>query len=214
MKKILQLKFFTVITSKFFVVLLLLSISACSSTTLVSRWHDSNYTGPQLKNILVIGMIRDDIKRRYYEDELVKIIHANGGQAVTSYTLISDLGSIDDKDKMSAIVKQTGVDSVVITSLQAVDKEQRVVPARIDHVPTMGNGYYGFYRSSYRTVYQPAYTVTDTIVRLETRVYATTNEEMVWAGITESLNPKSILKIIQETADVISNDMQEHGLIK
>ena len=214
MKQTLQLKSFAVKTSRLYVALLLLSISACSSTTLVSRWNDATYTGPQFHKVLVIGMIKEDIDRRYYEEEQAKIVRAEGGQAVTSYTLIPDLSTVDDKTKMIAIVKQTGVDSVIITSLQAIDKNQRTVPARVDYRPAMGHGYYGYYRSSYQAVYQPAYTVTDTIVRLETRLYAAATEEMVWGGITESLNPDSIDEIIKETADVIGSDMREHGLIK
>ena len=215
MKQKLQLGVFSAVLNRLAVVLILLSISACSSTTLVTRWNDANYTGPQFNNVLVIGVIKDDIKRRYYEDEMVKIIRANGGQAVAGYTYIHDLGTVDDKAKIIAVVKQAGVDSVLITILEAVDKEQRVVPARVDYVPTMGGyGYYGYYRSSYRTVYQPAYTVTDTIVRLETRLYDAETEKMVWGGMTESFNPDSIDEIIKETADVIGSDMRQHGLIK
>ena len=88
------------------------------------------------------------------------------------------------------------------------------MPAQVDYVPTMGRGYYGYYRSSYQAVYQPAYTVTDTIVRLETRVYAASTAAMVWAGITESLNPESTESIISETADVIGSDMRANGLIR
>jgi len=214
MRQNLPLKSFAAIMNRIYLVLVLLSISACSSTTLATRWHDANYTGPQFKNVLVIGVIKDDIKRRYYEDELAKIIRGKGGRAVASYNFIHNLGTVDDKAKIIALVEQTGVDSVLITALQAVDKEQRVVPARVDYVPTMGYGYYGYYRSSYQAVYQPGYTVTDTIVSLEIRLYAAATEKMVWAGTTESLNPDSIDKIIKETADVIGSDMREHGLIK
>ena len=196
------------------IVLFLLTVSGCSSTQLVSRWHDTQYTGPKFKNVLVIGMIKNDTRRRHYEDELVKIIHNNGGNAIASYSLIPELASIDDKAKMTAIVKQTKVDSVVITSLLSIDKEQRTVPARIDYMPATGRGYYGYYRSSYRAVYQPAYNITDTIIRLETQVYAAKTEAMVWSGITESLNPDSIDRIIKETADVIRSDMHKHGLIR
>ena len=218
MKQNFRLRSYTAIISRIIYVLVLLGVSGCSSTTLVTRWNDTNYTGPQFNNVLVIGVIKDDLKRRYYEDEMVKIIRSNGGQAVTSYNFIHDLGTVDDKAKIIAIVEQTGVDSVVITRLEAIDKEQRVVPARVDYAPTMGGyrgyGYYGYYRSSYQAVYQPAYTVTDTFVRLETRLFAAVSEDMVWAGVTESLNPDSIDEIIKETADVIGSDMREHGLIK
>jgi hypothetical protein len=213
MKQTLQLKSYAVI-GKLYVALVLLSISACSSTTLVSRWNDANYTGPIFNNVLVIGMIKEDIKRRYYEEEMAKIIRAEGGKAVTSYTLIPDLSTVDDEAKMVAIVNQIGVDSVIITSLVAIDEKQRTVPARVDYRPAMGHGYYGYYRSSYQAVYQPAYTVTDTIVRLETRLYAAATEKMVWGGVTESVNPDSLDEIIKETAHVIGSDMRAHGLIK
>lgn len=214
MKQILQLSSFSATINRICVILVLLSISACSSTKLVTRWNDTNYIGPQFNKVLVIGMIKDDIKRRYYEDEQAKIIRARGGQAVTSYTFIHDLGTVDDKAKIIAIVEQTGVDSVLITALQSIDKEQRTVPARVDYVPTMGYGYYGYYQTSYQAIYQPAYNVTDTIVRLETRLYAAATEDMVWAGTTESFNPDSLDEIIQETADVIISDMKKHGLVK
>ncbi len=214
MKHLIHPKVSTIALIRFGIVLALLGISACSSTKLVSRWHDTHYSGPQFKNVLVVGIMKDDIKRRYFEDELVKIIHNNGGQAVTSYTLIPDLASIDDKAKMINLVKRIGVDSVVITSLKSIDRQQRTVPAQVDYIPTMGRGYYGYYRSSYQAIYQPAYTTTDTIVRLETRVYSTATEAMVWAGTTESLNPDSADSIIIETADVIRSDMKENGLIR
>ena len=214
MKQTLNSKLSATAIIRFSIVLALLGISACSSTKLVSRWHDTGYSGPKFKNVLVIGIMKNDIRRRYFEDELVKILRNNGGQAVTSYTLIPDLASIDDKTKMTTIVEQIGVDSVVITSLQSIDQQQRTVPAQVDYIPTMGRGYYGYYRSSYHAVYQPAYTTTDTIVRLETRVYAVATKAMIWAGTTESLNPGSADSVIKETADVIRKDMQEHGLIQ
>jgi hypothetical protein len=48
---------------------------------------------------------------------------------------------------------------------------------------------------------------------MESRVYSAKTDEMVWGGVTESLNPDSIDTIIQETAEVIRNDMHKHGLI-
>ena len=101
MKQMIKPKSFATVIIRFSIVLALLSIFACSSTKLVSRWHDTGYSGPKFKNVLVIGIMKDDIRRRYFEDEMVKIIRNNGGQAVTGYTLIPDLASIDDKTKLN-----------------------------------------------------------------------------------------------------------------
>ena len=199
-------------------------LTACTTTKLASRWNDTEYKGPLLEKVLVVGVMKDDIKRRYYEDEFVKKINAGGRHAITSYTLMPDLKAVDDKEELVAIVKKAGADSVLITTLKAVKKEERDVPPRVDYVPTMGmgyggmgmgfGGYYGGYYNSYQAVYSPGYTTVDTIVQLETRVYALPTEDLVWAGNTESMNASSAEKIISETASIIVNDMKSSGLIK
>ena len=191
-------------------------VTACTTTKLVTRWHDAEYKGPPLEKVLVVGVMKDDIKRRFFEDEFVKKITSGGRQAVTSYTLMPDLKAVDDKEELVEIVKKAGADSVLVTTLKAVKKEEREVPPRVDYVPTMGMGfgYYPYYMNSYQAVYSPGYTTVDTIVQLETRVYALPTEDLVWAGNTESFNASSAEKIISETADIIVSDMKSSGLIK
>lgn len=218
------MKFINKTTRTMLMFVMLVSITACTSTTLATRWNDTEYKGPLLEKVLVVGVMKDDIKRRYYEDEFVKKIKAGGRHAVTSYTLMPDLKEIDDKEELVAIVKKAGADSVLITTLKAVKKEEREVAPRVDYVPTMGmgyggmgmgyRGYYGGYYNSYQTVYSPGYTTVDTVVQLETRVYALPTEDLVWAGNTESMNASSADKIISETAGLIINDMKSSGLIK
>ena len=190
-------------------------LTACTSTKLVTRWNDTEYKGPMLEKVLVVGVMKDDIKRRYYEDEFVKKITSGGRQAVTSYTLMPDLKAVNDKEELVEIVKKAGADSVLVTTLKAVKEQEREVPPRVDSVPTMGMGYgyYPYYMNSYQAVYSPGYTTVDTVVQLETRVYALPTEDLVWAGNTESFNASSAGSIISESANLIVTDMKASGLI-
>jgi hypothetical protein len=191
-------------------------LTACTTTKLVTRWNDTEYKGPMLEKVLVVGVMKDDIKRRYYEDEFVKKITSSGRQAVTSYTLMPDLKAVNDKEELVEIVKKAGADSVLVTTLKAVKEQEREVPPRVDYVPTMGMGYgyYPYYMNSYQAVYSPGYTTVDTVVQLETRVYALPTEDLVWAGNTESFNASSAGSIISESANLIVTDMKASGLIK
>jgi hypothetical protein len=191
-------------------------LTACTTTKLVTRWNDTEYKGPMLEKVLVVGVMKDDIKRRYYEDEFVKKITSGGRQAVTSYTLMPDLKAVNDKEALVEIVKKAGADSVLVTTLKAVKEQEREVPPRVDYVPTMGMGYgyYPYYMNSYQAVYSPGYTTVDTVVQLETRVYALPTEDLVWAGNTESFNASSAGSIISESANLIVTDMKASGLIK
>lgn len=198
------------------IILITLVLSSCSSTSLVNRWSDPEYKGPALQKILVIGIIKDDIKRRSFEQEFADLISANGRTAVASYTLMPDLESADRKEEVLAAVEKVNADGVLVVTLQGVSKEQREVPPSIDYVPTAGFGYgmYGYYGMRHTAVYSPGYTVTDTIVRLDTKLFAVSSEKMIWAGKTESFNPSSSQAIVSELEKLVITDMKKSGMIK
>lgn len=205
----------TVFTSLF---IILVFIAGCSTTSLVNRWSDPKYTGPALEKILVIGIIKDDIQRRSFEEEFSKLISSNGRAGIASYTLMPDLQSADQKEEVLAVVDKVGADGVMIVTLQGVSKEQRDVPPSVNYMPSAGFGYgmgmYGYYGMSHNTVYTPGYTVTDTVVRLDTKLFAVSTEKMIWAGKTESFNPSSAQTVISELATVVTSDMKKSGMIK
>ena len=73
---------------------------------------------------------------------------------------------------------------------------------------------HGYYGMRHTTVYRPAYTVTDTIVSLETKLFAADTEKMSWAGNTESFNPSSAPSVIGELAKIVITDMKKSGIVK
>jgi len=198
--------------------LFLVFIAGCSTTSLVNSWSDPKYTGPALQKILLIGVVKDDIQRRSFEEEFSKLISGNGLTGIASYTLMPDLKSTDQKEEVLAVVDKVGADGVMIITLQGVSKEQRDVPPSVNYMPSVGFGYgmgmYGYYGMSHRAVYTPGYTVTDTVVRLDTKLFAVSTEKMIWAGKTESFNPSSAQTVISELATVVTSDMKKSGMIK
>ncbi len=196
-------------------------VSCASSTKLYERWHDGEYAGPKLQKVLVLGIFKDDIQRRSFEAAFANEVDGTGKRAVAGYTLMPDAEDFDNKEEIIAAVNKIGADSVLITSFKGVIEKQREVPARVDYVPRMGRsygrygyGYGGYYGSTYETVYRPGYTTTDTIVQLETRVYAVKTEKLVWAGKTKSVNASSGEKIIKDLANLVVADMKKNGLIQ
>lgn len=204
------------------VLVTLLGLFSCSTQTrLYESWHDKDYTGPKLHKVLVLGVFKDDIQRRMFETNFVKEVDAEGKQAIAGYTLMPEKEDFDSKEDILAAVNKIGADSVLITSFKGVIEKQREVAPRVDYVPRMGMnygrygyGYRGYYGSTYEAVYRPGYTATDTIVQLETRVYAVKNENLVWAGKTKSVNASSAEEIIKDLVSLVVKDMKESGLIK
>jgi hypothetical protein len=194
----------------------LLMISCGSSTRLIESWNDDTRAdAAKLKNVLVLGIFQDDVQRRAFESKFVEKVIAGGGQAIAGYTLMPDREDYDDKQDIAAALKKINADSLLITSFKGVSKEQRNIPPRVDYVPAMGTGYYGaYYGSAYQRVYSPGYSVIDTVVSLETRVYSVASETLIWAGNTRSVNSASSETITQELVKIVSDDMRINGLIE
>lgn len=205
-------------TAKFILpALLLLALQACSTPTkLVTRWHDTGYQGPPLGKVLVIGVFRDDLMRRMFEDEFVRELEGMGEKGIASYVYMPDLKTADDQKKLEAVVRKTGVDGVLITTLKSLDKEQTRMPPRTDWVPAGygGRGYYGYYYQTMVPVTTPGYVRTDTIARLETRAFAVDAGKLVWAANIESFNPDSPARAVREIARLVVKDMKDAGLLK
>jgi len=200
----------------------LLGLASCASQTqLYERWHDETFAGQKLEKILVIGIIKDDIRRRALESAFVTAVESKGTKGIAGYTLLPDNGKLDNKEGIVAAVKKAGADSVLITSFKGVIEKERKVPPRVDYVPGAGGrygpygyGYRGYYGSRYEAVYQPGYTTTDTIVQLETRIYSAKSEKLIWAGKTKSVNVSSGDEIIKQLVSLVVHDMKKNGLIQ
>jgi hypothetical protein len=195
-----------------------LGLIACgSSTRLIESWHDETYAdGPKLETVLVLGVFQDDTQRRAFEARFVESVNASGKKAIAGYTLMPEESDYNDKEDIVAAVQKVNADSVLITSFKGETEQQRYVPPRVDYAPSMSyGGYYGsYYGSAYRRVYQPGYTVVDSVVSLETRVYAVSPEKLVWAGNTKSINSASPEVITAELVKIVVDDMRKSGLIE
>ena len=196
----------------------ILGLSACvSSTSLTERWSDETLVGElNLEKVLVLGIFQDQVRRRAFESAFVEQVNKGKHEAVAGYTLMPDETDYDEKVEIEAAVRQVAADAVLITSLTNASKQQRYVPPSVDYIPSMGMGYgYGaYYGAAYQAVYRPGYTVTDTIVQLETRVYSVENGKLIWAGKTQSVNSASSEKITEELVELVTDDMRKSGLIK
>lgn len=197
---------------------LFLTLLGSCSTTLVGSWSDASQLQEPIKTILILGVMRNDLDRRTYEDTFVEKIGKHGIIGIAGYTVMPNQEDYDDADDIRAAVEKTGSDAALIARLVSVDQETTVVPASVTttaYRPSYGygNNMYDYYGRSYSTTYNPGYTTVDTIVTLETTVFSTGTEEMIWAGSTRSFNPGTAKNVVNGNADVIVKDMKKAGLL-
>jgi hypothetical protein len=58
-------------------ILKILFITSCATTTSTSVWKDADYKG-QIKKVFVIGIARNHLVRRFFEDEFVRQLKSFG----------------------------------------------------------------------------------------------------------------------------------------
>jgi len=195
---------------------ILFLLTACRSTLLVERWNDPDYPGPALKKILVIGVIKNEDRRRAFENEFATLITEGNRKGIASHTLLPNLEKSGNKAQVLAAVEKAGADGVMIVTTHGPINQQRVTPPTFDYIPNAGMGYgmYGYYNTSHSVIYNPGHTVTDTLLRIDTKLFNVTSEKIIWSGKTESFNPSSSAKVIDELERLVIRDMRKSGVLE
>jgi len=200
--------------SAFILSLIAFFLSGCSTTKLVTSWSDPNFNELPIQKVLIVGVIKNDLNRRAYGTHFAEQMEKQGIAGIDAHQVSSDSGGYTE-EKIRSAVKKAGADAAIIARLAGVEKKERYIPPTYEYEPVFGygNGFYGYYGMSTRYVSMPGYTTTDTIVKLETVVFSTRSEKMIWAGATRSFNPSSATSVIKENTQIIINDMKESGLL-
>jgi hypothetical protein len=72
-------------------------------------------------------------------------------------------------------------------------------------------GYYGYGWSS---MYVPGRVDTDTVVSIETLIFSVPRNQLLWAGVSESRNPKDARRLIADLVKTIAKELQKQGLTR
>lgn len=184
-------------------VLAALSVTGCSRTSLNNMWHDPSYSGKPMKNLLVIGIRKNDGGRRIWEDAFVASLKDKGAQATPSYRLFPN--ALPDTDQVVDKVRENGYDGVLIVSRMDPGTATNYVPGYTTVQPiTHYNAWRGYYTTHYREVYTPGYTETNKVSRNEVMLWSTGEDaRMVWTGTTATLNPEDGARVRKEVTGAV-----------
>lgn len=180
---------------------LLLSLTAfllagCgSSTEFTKNWKDPEFKGEQFKEILVVGMSSDNIARGVMEGAFVKAfaqydIRAKVGMEVFPPLLFKEKLS---KEEAKERVHKSGADAVLLISLLDAKDTEWYVPGAVVYTPAPGAmSMYGYWYSSYNTIYTQGYYGSTREYVLQANLYRTADERLIWAARSTTTNPSSL----------------------
>ncbi len=196
-------------------ILALLS-GGCSSTKIKESWEAKDINEPPAKRILLVAMIKDPVTRRFFEQHFVEEARKRGVDVIPSSDYSPNATDHDEKEEIVRLVKETGVDGVLLAQIKGVDKEYKNVPSRLDWFPDAFSSmyFYDYYYTSYRAIYRPGYIGSDNYFKMHFRYFSVHSEKMLWAGNTVTKNPRSVVGTIEQIADEVLSDLTGSSLVK
>jgi hypothetical protein len=184
---------------------------------LVVSWKNPAYTGAKPKRVLVIGMSEDPAIRADFEDDMSAALTKDGLDVIPGNHILLRPDSPEmDENYLKGQVRDHNIDAVLITRLIKVDKTTTYVSGSSYAVPyNYYNSLWGYYGPVWRQVYTPGYLKEDTTVRVETNFYsaAAPNADLIWTGTSDSFNPRSAQKAIDEVVKVVAKELKKKDLL-
>ena len=194
-----------------FLVLVAMLVTACAVTQLNAVWKDPSYQARPHK-IMVIGVAKNPVNRRIFEDEFVGQLNAHGTEAIASYTVLPDRQR-DDNAVIAAKLAELGADTVLITRMVSKKKVQFYVPGTAYYPPPYYGTWPDYYGYGYQAMYTPGYMAEEEFAVIETNLYEARNDKLVWSASSETGLHGPDQNRIKSYIGIMVNTMAGQGLL-
>ena len=195
------------------IVAIVVGASALAKTKFNSVWKSPEAAATRLAGQKVAALIidADESLRVAGEEALARELTERGMQGVPSYRLVPK-EVLKSADQARGWYEKAGVQAVVALRVVSDEKKLQYQPS------TWTSGYYsslwGYYGYGWGVVYDPGYRRIDRYVSLETLIFSVPKNTLLWAGVSETENPKEPAKVIEEVVREAVSEMRKQGLVK
>jgi hypothetical protein len=192
-------------------------VSGCETTTIRSAWFDTEFTGPPMRKIVVLGGGISATDSRVFEDQFVEKLRAAGVDAVAGHSV----GLGDDKlgdDAFVAAVSNTGAQGLLLVRLLGVDTRTQVTTTMVQGGMGWGRGHWGgpwaAGGTSMRTMIPVQHVSQYDVAAVETKLFHVQTRQVVWAGTTGTHNPRTVARETPAFADLIIGQLASRNIIE
>ena len=194
------------------VALLALTAGCAVQSEMTNGWHDTTLSSNSLHNVLIVAIRKDPVRRRAWEDAFTTALTARGVKATASYRIYADASP--DTDQVIDAVRARGFDAVLTSTRLPNQETSTYVPGTIRSEPVTTEDYYGRFHSRLISVQDAGYTETDTIIQVQTDVWATSavGGRLVWSSTLRTLEAVSSNTVERAVTKYIMPEMEGQGV--
>ncbi|GJG89427.1 hypothetical protein tb265_46080 [Gemmatimonadetes bacterium T265] len=189
----------------------LLAACGASRTHVTNSWRDPSVGAVRFRRVLAVCACRDAVTRRTVEDRLA----ADLPGAEPSYRALAETAMVDTSVARAAATR-AGFDGAVVVRLISVDKSATYVPGQAYAAPVMYGslwGGWGVGYAPYGVAYTPGYVRQDQLINIDTNVYTLPAGRLVWASRSQTQDPASVTKTVDEVVQATAKAMRQEGML-
>lgn len=198
---------------------------ACSSTDIKGSWTNPDFKG-EVKKIYLVGIAKDEMNRRVFEDSFSNHLFSMGVSTESSYRDIMTSSEVD-KEILAKKMAEKGCDSVLLTRLIGQRKETEVIHGGYSGYipgpyyggrgryarPPYYNSWGSYYGRRHDVFYTPPSKNEFIILTVESVMYDLRTEALIWSAQLETVVEGSIDAMMQNYVSQVSKDLKGKGLI-
>ena len=170
----------------------LLLLSACKTTTVISEWDAGRDNIDKRERIAVIAMMPESLQRLTVEQEMVRVMRRSGRNALVSSDIPGLSGRLT-RETAEPALKAASVDAIVVVFITGGGKGERLERADY-YAVSVGSGFYGGGYGWFTPTYTNVYTVVEgqgfydqeRILYVETTYFDLVEDRAKWSMITKT----------------------------
>jgi len=187
-------------------------IFACSpSTELTDIYVDETFSGKEIKKILVLGMAKDEWKRKVYENEFRSQLLNHNVEVLLAWQELPK-GEQLNRETFEKYFREKNVDAI-LAAIEGGESADKTLygGSGSSHVYV---GFYGFYASTASFYYNSEFLAEEKIVHMRTNLYETTDGKIIWSAKSQSYEPKNTGDVVKTVSNKVVNEISRMGYIK
>ena len=137
-------------------------------------------------------------------------INKQGAHGVPAYSIVPGDAPKNTEQTREAL-KAAGCDGVVV--MRVVGQKERLTYTPGYYYGPGPYPYYGAWGYGWGGAYSQGYLTTDTQVSVQTLVYSLTQDKLIWAGTTNTMNPSNVDGFVNELSKAVVWQLKQEKLL-
>lgn len=190
-------------------------LSCSGSTEITQSWRNPDIEPVAFNNVLVIGMSDDAIARGNVEQAVVKELRGAGVAAQMGMEVFPPMLFKEkmDREKAKVRIAGAGADAVLLLTLLDSRTTETYIPGAMVYTPSAGSmAMYGYWYDSWNVAYTQGYYMNSKEIVVQSNLYRTSDEALLWAGKSKATDPSSMSKFARLYSRVIVRQMVSDGV--